>query len=193
HVGDVEQAVDAAQIDERAVVGEVLDDAGEDGALLELLEGVLLQLLALLLEEDAAAEHDVAALLVELDDLELEFFADQLVEIADRPQIDLRTRQERLHPDVDGEAALDDLVLLQLAFPVASSLEALLEQGSEIFVFVGSGLALVVGGGTGERIRHELVLTCDSGTSPPRKCKSPRAPGIEGRRRCLFRHSAVEA
>ena len=27
HVGDVEQAVDAAQIDERAVVGDVLDDA----------------------------------------------------------------------------------------------------------------------------------------------------------------------
>src|SRR5205823_182949 len=32
--------------------------------------------------------------------------ADQLIEIADRAQIHLRTRQERLHTDVDGEAAL---------------------------------------------------------------------------------------
>src|ERR671936_1883163 len=106
HVRDVEQAVDAAQIDERAVVGEVLHDPGEDRAFLQLLQRVLLQLLALLLEEDAAREHDVAALLVELDDLELVLLADQLIEIADRPEIDLRARQERLHTDVDGEAAL---------------------------------------------------------------------------------------
>src|SRR6185437_13555589 len=30
HVGDVEQAVDAAKVNERAVVGEVLHDTGED-------------------------------------------------------------------------------------------------------------------------------------------------------------------
>src|SRR5207302_6761764 len=84
-----------------------LDDADEDRALLELLEGVLLRLLALLLQEHAPAEHDVAALLVELDDLELVFLADQLVEIADRPEIHLRAGEERLHADVDGEAALD--------------------------------------------------------------------------------------
>src|SRR5712664_926383 len=285
HVGDVEQAVDAAQVDERAVVGEVLDDAGEDRAFLELLEGVLLQLLALLFQEDAPAEHDVAALLVELDDLELVLLADQLIEIADRTEIDLRARQERLDADVDGkpalhpaddgaldelvalarsrdlvpdahlvglllgedhhpgvvltgleehvdlvadldvglaldqaelldgdlalalvadvddgvvlgdldDAALDDLVLLQLAFSAAFGLEALLEHRSKVFVFIRCGLVLVIGGSTGERIRHERVLTCDSGTSPPRKWKSPRAPGIEGKRRCLLRYSAVEA
>src|SRR5205807_1416109 len=103
HLADVEEAVDAAQVDEGAVVGEVLDDTGEDRAFLELLEGVLLQLLALLLEEDAAGEHDIAALLVELDDLELELLADQLVEVPDRAEIDLRSGQERLDADVDGE------------------------------------------------------------------------------------------
>ena len=56
------------------------------------LEGLGLHLVALLLEEDAPREHDVAALLVELDDLELVGLADQLVEVADRPKIDLRTR-----------------------------------------------------------------------------------------------------
>src|ERR1700748_3834857 len=33
HVSDVEQAIEATQIDERAVVGEVLDGAGKDTAL----------------------------------------------------------------------------------------------------------------------------------------------------------------
>src|SRR3989475_3403456 len=47
HVGDVQEAIDAAQVDEGAVVGQVLHDAGEDGALLQLLEGVLLQRLPL--------------------------------------------------------------------------------------------------------------------------------------------------
>ena len=92
HVGDVQQAVDAAEVDERAVVGEVLDHALEDRALLEVLEGLLLHLLALLLEEDAAGQHDVAALLVELDDLELELLGDVLVEVAHRADVDLASR-----------------------------------------------------------------------------------------------------
>src|SRR6266568_3071282 len=106
HVGDMEQAVDAAQVDEGAVVGEVLHHALQDGALLQVLERLLLQLLALLLEEHAAREDDVAALLVELDDLELELLADELVEVPHRADVDLRPGQERLHADVDGEAAL---------------------------------------------------------------------------------------
>ena len=39
HVGDVQQAVDAAEVDERAVVGQVLDGAGHDRALFQVLEG----------------------------------------------------------------------------------------------------------------------------------------------------------
>jgi len=38
-VGDVEQAVNATQINERTVVGDVLDDALDDGAFLERLQG----------------------------------------------------------------------------------------------------------------------------------------------------------
>src|SRR5512138_42131 len=120
HVGDVQEAVDAAEVDEGAVVGEVLDHALEDRPLLEVLEGLLLELLALLLEEDPAGEDDVAPLLVELDDLELELLADQLVEVPDRADVDLRAGEERLDADVDGEAtlhaaddhALDELVAL---------------------------------------------------------------------------------
>jgi len=38
HIGDVQEAVDAAEVNERTVVGEVLDRAGEDRAFAQLLE-----------------------------------------------------------------------------------------------------------------------------------------------------------
>ena len=37
HVGDVQQAVDAAEVDERTVIGDVLDHALDDLALFEVL------------------------------------------------------------------------------------------------------------------------------------------------------------
>src|SRR5690606_34273757 len=50
----------------------------------------------------------VVALLVELDDLELELFAFQVSGVTHRTDVDQRTRQERADAvDVDGEAALD--------------------------------------------------------------------------------------
>ena len=109
HVRDVQQAVDAAEVDERAVVGDVLDDALEHLAFGERLERVLLLLGVLLFEERLAREHDVAALLVDLDDAHAQFLSAQRVEIADRPHVDLRSGQERAHADVDRQPALDPL------------------------------------------------------------------------------------
>jgi hypothetical protein len=68
HVGDVEQAVDAAQVDERAEVGDVLDRAGDDLAFLERLHEALLGGVALLLDQLAPGDHDVVALKVDLED-----------------------------------------------------------------------------------------------------------------------------
>ena len=51
HVGDVEEAVDPAEVHEATVLGDVLDDPVDDLADLEVLEGLLLELLALLLEK----------------------------------------------------------------------------------------------------------------------------------------------
>src|SRR5207245_11538864 len=60
HVGHVQEAVDPAEVDERPVVGDVLDGAGEHHSLGEDLERMLLLLLTLLLEDRPAREHDVA-------------------------------------------------------------------------------------------------------------------------------------
>ena len=107
HVGDVQQAVDAAQVDERAVVGDVLDDAAQHLALGERLERRLLLLGVLLFEEHLAREHDVAALLVDLDDAHAELLPLQRIEVAHRSHVDLAARQERADADVHREAALD--------------------------------------------------------------------------------------
>ena len=69
-VGDVQQAVDAAEIDEGAVIGDVLDDAVEDLAFLERGDQLRALLGAALLEHGAARHHDVAARAVHLEDLE---------------------------------------------------------------------------------------------------------------------------
>src|SRR5207248_7966716 len=109
HVRDVQQAVDAAQIDERAVVGDVLDDAFENLAFGERLQRVLLLLGVLLFEQRLARQHDIAALLVDLDHAHAQLLAAQRVEIANRAHVDLGAWQKRAHADVDGEPALDAL------------------------------------------------------------------------------------
>src|SRR5215212_9416897 len=109
HIGNVEQAVDAAKIDERTVVGDVLDDAAEDLAFGERVERVLLLLGVLLFEKHLAGEHDIAALLVDLDDAHPEFLAAQRVEVPDRTDVNLRAGEERANADIDGQASLDPL------------------------------------------------------------------------------------
>src|SRR5690606_21307994 len=108
HVGDVQQAVDAAQVDERTVVGDVLDHALDHGAFVQGLE----QLLALFahagFQHLAARQHDVVALAVELDDLEFEGLAFVRGGVLDGTQVDQRARQERADAvGHDGQAALD--------------------------------------------------------------------------------------
>ena len=107
-VGDVQQAVDAAEIHERAVVGDVLDHAVDDLALFEVLHQLLALLGAGLFQHGAARDDDVAAAAIHLQDLERLRHVHQRRHVADRPDVDLRARQERHGAvEIDGEAALD--------------------------------------------------------------------------------------
>ncbi len=108
-LGDVDEAVDAVEVDERAEVDDVGDLALDDHAGLQLVEDLLALLLALLLEHGAPAEHDVVARAVELDDLRLDLRAHVLVEVGHAPDVDQRGGQEAAHPEVDDEPALDHL------------------------------------------------------------------------------------
>ncbi len=107
HVGDVQQSVEPAEIDESAVVGDVLHHALEDHALFEHLERLLLEFGALALDHGAARNHHVAARAVELQQLEAPALADVAVQVAGRADVHVRARQKRRHADIDLQAALD--------------------------------------------------------------------------------------
>jgi len=108
HVGDVEQAVDAAEVDERTVVGDVLHHAVDHLALGQLVDQLAALLGARLFEDRAARDDDVAAAAVHLQDLERLRHVHQRGHVADRADVDLRAGEE-CHGaiEVDGEAALD--------------------------------------------------------------------------------------
>src|SRR5690606_18417308 len=60
HVGDVQQTVDAAEIDERTVIGDVLDHAVDHLALGQLVDQFAALLGAGLFEDGAARDDDIA-------------------------------------------------------------------------------------------------------------------------------------
>ena len=108
HVGDVQQAIDAAEIDEGAVVGQVLDRTAHHRAFLQVVHQRTALGRELLLHHRAARHDDVVALLVELDDFELERLALEIGGVAHRPHVHQRAGQKGAHMiDLDREAALD--------------------------------------------------------------------------------------
>jgi hypothetical protein len=125
HVGDVQQAVDAAEVDEGAVVGEVLDHALDRPALPAGSPAApRARRCTRLFDHRAARDDHVVALLVELDDLEFEFLAFEVRGVANRAHIDQGAGQERAdRVDVDGEAALD-LAVDNMPLTTSSALKA---------------------------------------------------------------------
>src|SRR6185312_2200532 len=69
-VRDVQQAIDAAEIDERAVVGDVLDHAVDNLAFFEILHQLLTLLGARFFQHGAAGDDDVAAPAIHFQNLE---------------------------------------------------------------------------------------------------------------------------
>ena len=148
-LGHVDQAVNTAQIDERAEVDDGGHDAFADLALLELGQEGRADLGLGLLEILATGQHHVVAVLVELQDLGLDLLADVRRQVAHATHLNERGRQEATQADVDDEAALDSfddgafdnaigfLDLLDIA-PSALILCTLLGQDKTAFlVFLG--------------------------------------------------------
>src|SRR5690606_19324046 len=108
HVGNVQQTIDTAQIDECAVIGEVLDHAFDGHAFLQHTQQLLAFVSVCSFKHGATGNHDVVAFLVEFDDFELEVYAFQVLRIPLRAYVDQRNRHDRADAVVvDGEAAFD--------------------------------------------------------------------------------------
>ena len=108
HVGDVQQAIHTAEIDECAVFGDVLDDAFDFLTLGEVRDD-LGALFGTAFFKDSTARHDdIAAATVHFQDLEGLLETHQRACIAHRAHIDLRAGQERNSAaQINGEAAFD--------------------------------------------------------------------------------------
>src|ERR687897_522412 len=157
---DVHQAVDAAEVDERTEVDDRGDDALADLALLQRLQEGGTHLGLGLLEPGTAGQDHVVAVLVQLDDLGLDLLADVRLQVANPAHLDQRRGQEAAQPDVEDQAALDDLddsagddavVLLDLLdrTPRPFVLGALLGQDQTAFLVLlleDQGLDLVADG-----------------------------------------------
>src|ERR687892_309147 len=99
----------AAEVDEGAEVDDARHDALADLAGPEVGEEVLALLPLRLLQPCPAGQHDVVAVLVELDDLGLERLAHVGLQVAHPAQLDERGGPEPPQADVEDQAALDDL------------------------------------------------------------------------------------
>src|SRR5215218_886036 len=106
---DVDQAVHAVEVDERTEVDDVRDLALDDVAGREPVEDRLPHLLALVLEDGAARQHDVVPRAIELDHLAAELLAQELVEVLDAADVHKRRGQEAADAQVEDQSALDDL------------------------------------------------------------------------------------
>ena len=107
-VGNVQQTVNAAEVNERTVIGNVLDNAFQNGTFLQGVNEFGTRFGAGFFQNDAAGNNDVASDLVHLQNLERLRNAHQRRNIADRTNINLRAGQEGNGAvEVNGKAAFD--------------------------------------------------------------------------------------
>jgi hypothetical protein len=108
HVSHMQQTIDPAEIDERAVVREVLDLTFNDDVFFDLLESLVFAAGVLLFNYGLARQDDVRTFAIELDDFCFDYLVTEAVEIPHRPHVDLRTRQKRGDAvDINTQPALD--------------------------------------------------------------------------------------
>ncbi len=108
HIGDMQQAVNATEINEGTIFGDVLDHAVDDLAFLEFGDKFGTLFGKGIFKHGAAGDDDIAAALVHFQNAERLRRLHQRSDIADRPDIDLAARQKRYGAiEIDGKAAFD--------------------------------------------------------------------------------------
>src|SRR5689334_25202551 len=101
----MQQSVNPTQVDEGAIVSQILDHARHHRAFLELFKSYCLALRGFLLDGKFARDNDISAAPVQFDDFDRNVISDEAFEIAHGPGVHLRTRHEAFDANVDREAA----------------------------------------------------------------------------------------
>ena len=90
----MQKAVNPPEIDKCAILRQVLDRSSQNSAFFQMLQGLTFLGVLLLFEDLLAGDHNISALLVQLDDRHIKGLTLQTVQIPDRTKICLRTGQE---------------------------------------------------------------------------------------------------
>ena len=114
-VGDVDETIHAAEVDEDAVAGDVLHHAFEHLTLLEMADNLGLLGFDLVLDESLVADDDILVFVIDFHHLELHLLVDIDIVVADGFDVDLAAGEEGLDVLEDG----DDETTLGAALDVA--------------------------------------------------------------------------
>src|SRR5665213_4620928 len=95
-IGDVQQPVNAAEVDKRAVLRQIFDGAGYYRTLAQRFERDGLAGVYFLLNGEFAGNHYVAALPVQFDNLDGNVVTDDMFDIAQRANVHMPARDEGL-------------------------------------------------------------------------------------------------
>src|SRR6185437_7719029 len=106
-IGYVKKAINSAEINKNAVIGDVFYFAGDDGAFSERIGERLALLFLLFFENGATADDDVAALAIEFEYANFDFAILPGFQIVRGAQVKLRRREKCAEADVHNQAALD--------------------------------------------------------------------------------------
>ena len=174
HLADVQEAVDAAEVDEGAVVLDGFDAAGEVLAGAQILHCLFLRHFSLFSEKSAAGEDEATAGRFDLGDLRAELLADVGIKIGDVAHLDLAGWHESAEgTDFDFEAALVGLLdeaVDDLAdgdgIPVAGDFRATageIAEGEAVFFVDAIDDDVVLVANLGRLVLRELAKRDDAG------------------------------
>ncbi len=97
HVGNVQQTVDAAQVDKRAELGNVFHHAGAQLAFLQRFQQLFLLFGPLLFDQSPAANDDVSSRFVDFENQTLNCAADIIANVRRPADIHLAGGQKHIH------------------------------------------------------------------------------------------------
>ena len=106
HVGDMQQSVNATQVDERAEIGERTNRPAHYRAFLQTFKGLLLGLLLNFFQNDAPVNNQVFGFFVELGDAAFDSLPHQFRQVRHVAYAAARSRHERTHAYIDTQATL---------------------------------------------------------------------------------------
>jgi hypothetical protein len=107
HVRDMKKTVNAAEIDKRPVIGEILDCSFKNITFAQGTKSISAMTVTLILKENPSRKDNIATPLVQFNNFKFIGLAKHLVEIANRTNVDLGTRQEGGDADIDCKSTLD--------------------------------------------------------------------------------------